>query len=115
MVRSHHVHTSTLACINSCVSTCRAGPPDYPGGDDAWRAMRMQEPPNAHSHVIQFVVGTSEAIPIHKGKMTIGTFQNIIVVDADGPAGALGSPKTRTICVQVQGSDEVTLHLLRVR
>jgi len=84
----------------------RAGPPGYEGGDDAWRAMRMQEPPNAHSHVIQFVVGTSEAIPIHEGKMTIGTFQNIIVVDADGPTGNLGSPKTRTICVQVQGSDE---------
>jgi len=84
----------------------RVGPPGYEGGDDAWRAMRMQEPPNAHSHVIQFVIGTSEAIPIHEGKMTIGTFQNIIVVDADGPTGNLGSPKTRTICVQVQGSDE---------
>ena len=83
----------------------RAGPPGYEGGDDAWRAMRMQEPPNAHSHIIQFVVGTTEAIPIHEGKMTIGTFQNIIVVDADGPAGNLGSPKSRTICVQVQGSD----------
>jgi len=83
----------------------RAGPPGYEGGDDAWRAMRMQEPPNAHSHIIQFVVGTSEAIPIHEGKMTIGTFQNIIVVDADGPAGNLGSPKSRTICVQVQGCD----------
>ena len=83
----------------------RAGPPGYPGGDDAWRAMRMQEPPNAHSHIIQFVVGTSEAIPIHEGKMTIGTFQNIIVVDADGAVGNIGSPKSRSICVQVQGSD----------
>lgn len=81
----------------------RAGPPGYPGGDDAWRAMRMQEPPNAHSHIIQFVVGTSETVPIHEGKMTIGTFQNIIIVDADGPAANLGSPKSRTICVQVQG------------
>ena len=62
--------------------------------------MRMKEPPNAHSHVIQFVVGTTEAIPIHEGKMTIGTFQNIIVVDADGPAGDLGSPKTRTMIHQ---------------
>ena len=32
-------------------------------------------------------------------------FQNIIVVDADGPVGNVGSAKTRTICVQVQGSD----------
>ena len=51
----------------------RAGPPGYPGGDEAWREMRMKESPNAHSHIIQFVVGTSEAIPIHEGKMTIGT------------------------------------------
>ena len=85
----------------------RAGPPGYPGGDDAWREMRMKESPNAHSHIIQFVVGTSEAIPIHEGKMTIGTFQNIIVVDADGPSpyAPVGGAKTRTICVQVQGSD----------
>ena len=85
----------------------RAGPPGYPGGNDAWREMRMKESPNAHSHIIQFVVGTSEAIPIHEGKMTIGTFQNIIVVDADGPSpfAPVGGPKSRTICVQVQGSD----------
>ena len=85
----------------------RAGPPGYPGGDEAWREMRMKESPNAHSHIIQFVVGTSEAIPVHEGKMTIGTFQNIIVVDADGPSpfAPVGGAKTRTICVQVQGSD----------
>mmetsp|Transcript_28055 Transcript_28055/g.53116 ORF Transcript_28055/g.53116 Transcript_28055/m.53116 type:complete len:207 (-) Transcript_28055:56-676(-) len=83
----------------------RVGPPDWPGGDEAWRAFRQTEPVNAHSHLIQFVVGTTESIPVHESKMTIGTYQNIIVCDADGPVGTLGSPKTRNIVVQVQGCD----------
>jgi len=84
----------------------RAGPPDWPGGDEAWREMRQGQPVNAHSHLISFVVGNSEAIPVHQGALAMGTFQNIIVVDADGPVGNIGSKKTRTIVVQVQGSDE---------
>ena len=83
----------------------RVGPPDWPGGDEAWRAFRQTEPVNAHSHLIQFVVGTTESIPIHEGALAIGTYQNVIAVDADGPVGTLGSPKTRTIVVQVQGDD----------
>ena len=88
----------------ACVS--RAGPPDWPGGDEAWREMRQGQPVNAHSHLISFVVGNSEAVPVHQGALAMGTFQNIIVVDADGPVGDVGSKKTRTIVVQVQGSDE---------
>jgi thiamine phosphate synthase YjbQ (UPF0047 family) len=84
----------------------RAGPPNWPGGDEAWREMRQGQPVNAHSHLISFVVGNSEAVPIHQGSLAMGTFQSIIVVDADGPVGNVGSKKTRTIVVQVQGSDE---------
>ncbi|KAJ1454079.1 hypothetical protein M885DRAFT_465600 [Pelagophyceae sp. CCMP2097] len=83
----------------------RVGPDGWPGGDEAWRTFRQGEPVNAHSHLIQFVVGTTESIPIHEGLLKIGTYQNVIAVDADGPVGTLGSPKTRTIVVQVQGSD----------
>lgn len=77
----------------------------WPGGDEAWRKMRQGQPINAHSHLISFVVGNSEAVPIHKGELAIGTFQNIIVVDADGPVGNIGTKKTRTISVQIQGSN----------
>ena len=58
----------------------RAGPPNWPGGDDAWREFRSKEPVNAHSHLIAFVLGTSESVPIHRGAIQIGTYQNIIVV-----------------------------------
>ena len=76
----------------------RVGPDDWPGGDEAWREFRRTQPVNAHSHLIQMIVGTSESIPISEGAMQIGTYQNIIVVDADGV------DKSRTICVQVMGT-----------
>merc|ERR1719247_2787726 len=61
----------------------RVGPPDWPGGDDAWRAFRASQPVNAHSHLIAMLAGTSESVPIHEGAMKIGTYQNIIIIDAD--------------------------------
>lgn len=75
----------------------RVGPPDWPGGDEAWRQFREKEPVNAHSHIIQMLLGTSESIPVHKGELKIGKYQNIIVADADGP-------KSRSICVQIMGT-----------
>ena len=75
----------------------RVGPSDWPGGDDAWRAFRATQTPNAHSHIIAMLCGTSESIPITKGALSIGKYQNIIVVDADGPK------EKRTIVVQVMG------------
>ena len=81
----------------------RFGPPGWPGGDEAWRAFRAKEPVNAHSHLLAMVIGTSESIPINESVMRIGTYQNIIVVDADGCAPG-GNPKKRTVCVQITGS-----------
>lgn len=81
----------------------RTGPSDWPGGDEAWRAFRAKEPVNTHSHLLAMVLGTSESIPIHEGKLTIGTYQNIIIVDADGCFPG-GNKKKRTICVQITGS-----------
>lgn len=60
----------------------RVGPPDWPGGDEAWRNFRAGEPPNAHSHLIAMTVGTTESIPIHNSLMAIGKYQNVIVVSA---------------------------------
>lgn len=77
----------------------RVGPPDWPGGDEAWRAFRATQPVNTHSHLIAMMLGTSESIPISQSKMQIGTYQNIIILDADGQVG-----KSRTILVQVTGT-----------
>ena len=55
----------------------RSGPPNWPGGDEAWRA---QEPVNCHSHLIAMLLGSSETIPVHGGKLMKGTWQSIILV-----------------------------------
>lgn len=74
----------------------RIGPEDWPGGDEAWREFRRTQPVNTHSHLIAMILGTTESIPITKGKLTRGKYQNIMVADIDGP-------KDRTIVVQVMG------------
>ena len=55
----------------------RRGPPDWPGGDDAWR---QQEPINAHSHLLSMILGAGTTVPIHDKKLKIGTWQSVILV-----------------------------------
>ena len=74
----------------------RVGPPDWPGGDEAWREFRRTQPVNTHSHLIAMMLGTSESIPISEGVMKKGKYQSILAIDIDGPKG-------RGICVQITG------------
>lgn len=74
----------------------RVGPPDWPGGDEAWRDFRRTQPVNTHSHLIAMMLGTSESIPISEGVMKKGKYQSILAVDIDGPKG-------RGIAVQITG------------
>lgn len=74
----------------------RVGPPDWPGGDEAWREFRRTQPVNTHSHLIAMMLGTSECIPISEGVMKKGKYQSILAVDVDGP-------KSRGISVQITG------------
>lgn len=71
----------------------RDGPPDWPGGNEAWRA---QEPINCHSHLLAMLLGASETVSVHDGKLTIGAWQSIIMVELDGP-------RDRKIAVHVMG------------
>jgi len=57
---------------------------------------RNQEPINAHSHLLSMLVGSSESIPVVDGKMVIGQWQSVLLVDLDGP-------RDRTVGVQFLG------------
>ncbi|KAJ9529502.1 hypothetical protein QJQ45_013854 [Haematococcus lacustris] len=72
----------------------RAAPPDWPGGHAAWAA---QEPVNAHSHLLSMVLGNSQSIPVVEGKLALGTWQSVILVELDGP-------RTRSVGLQLMGS-----------
>jgi len=71
----------------------REAPKDWPGGDDAWRE---QEPENCHSHLLSMLIGNSETIPVVDGRLVLGTWQSVMLVELDGP-------RRRTVGVHVAG------------
>ena len=60
------------------------------------RRWRDQEPINAHSHLAAMLLGSSEAIPVSGGKLVLGQWQSVMLVDVDGP-------RERKVGVQVMG------------
>jgi len=49
---------------------------------------------NAHSHIKASLIGPSETLIIEEGKLILGTWQGIALVEFDGP-------KTRTVLVKI--------------
>lgn len=47
--------------------------------------MHQNESPNGHSHCLQFLLGTSETVPIEDGELLLGEWQRIFLVELDGP------------------------------
>jgi secondary thiamine-phosphate synthase enzyme len=52
---------------------------------------------NGHSHLRSALIKTSLTIPLVKGEMTLGTWQQVIFIDFDN------KQRTRRIAVQVMG------------
>jgi secondary thiamine-phosphate synthase enzyme len=47
--------------------------------------MHDDESPNGHSHCLQFLLGTSETVPVENGELLLGEWQRIFLVELDGP------------------------------
>jgi secondary thiamine-phosphate synthase enzyme len=47
--------------------------------------MHDDESPNGHSHCLQFLLGTSESLPVVDGALALGEWQRIFLVELDGP------------------------------
>lgn len=56
---------------------------------------RLNHDTNAHAHLRAAVIGASETIPIVDGRLALGTWQQIVLIDFDD------RPRTRTVNVQV--------------
>ena len=50
---------------------------------------------NAHAHIRAALVGPSESIPIEAGRLLLGMYQQIVLIDFDD------RPRERTVLVQV--------------
>ncbi|MFQ5355555.1 MAG: secondary thiamine-phosphate synthase enzyme YjbQ [Mariprofundaceae bacterium] len=55
------------------------------------------EPQNAHSHIAAILFGSSEIVHIAEGKLQLGTFQAVMMIELDGP-------KKRTVNLQIIGT-----------
>lgn len=58
---------------------------------------KKEECPNAHSHCQHLLLGTSETIPLVKGKLVLGKFQRIFLIE-------LSNPRKREVCIQIVGT-----------
>jgi secondary thiamine-phosphate synthase enzyme len=47
--------------------------------------MHDDESPNGHSHCLQFLLGTSESVPVIDGELALGQWQRVFLVELDGP------------------------------
>lgn len=56
---------------------------------------RLNHDTNAHAHLRAALIGPSETIPVVDGRLGIGTWQQIVLLDFDD------RPRTRTVTVQV--------------
>ncbi|MCA1647760.1 MAG: secondary thiamine-phosphate synthase enzyme YjbQ [Chloroflexi bacterium] len=67
----------------------RLAPPNahYQHNDFRIRTHHMHddESPNGHSHCLQFLLGTTETVPIVDGELQLGQWQRIFLVELDGP------------------------------
>ena len=67
--------------------------PEGSSGDYAHN--RLNHDSNAHAHLRAALVGPSEAIPVIDGDLTLGTWQQVVLIDFDD------RPRERTVLVQV--------------
>ena len=56
---------------------------------------RRNQDTNAHAHLRAAVIGPSETIPVVDGRLALGTWQQVVLIDFDD------RPRRRTVTVQV--------------
>jgi secondary thiamine-phosphate synthase enzyme len=56
---------------------------------------RLNHDSNSHAHQRASVVGPSETVPVSGGKLALGTWQQLVLIDFDD------RPRERTVVVQV--------------
>ncbi len=58
---------------------------------------RLNHDTNSHAHQRASLIGASETVPVIDGRMALGTWQQLVLVDFDD------RPRERTVLVQVMG------------
>ena len=107
-------HTTAAVCIQEaepllledlCEFLERSAPAQshYRHNDFRVRTVHMHddESPNGHSHCLQFLLGSSETVPVMDGELMLGEWQRIFLVELDGPR-----PKREVLIQTIGVGDE---------
>jgi secondary thiamine-phosphate synthase enzyme len=65
--------------------------------EGAYEHNRLNHDSNSHAHQRASVIGPSETVPVIGGRLALGTWQQLVLVDFDD------RPRERTVVVQVSG------------
>jgi secondary thiamine-phosphate synthase enzyme len=67
----------------------RLAPPEAAYGhndfDVRTQHMHPDERPNGHSHCLHLLLGASASVPVVDGRLQLGTWQRVFLVELDGP------------------------------
>lgn len=69
----------------------------YRHNDIHLRDCPQDEPENAHSHLIAMTLGASETVPVADGRLQLGQYQSVMLVELDGP-------RERIVNIQIMGA-----------
>jgi secondary thiamine-phosphate synthase enzyme len=65
--------------------------------EGAYEHNRLNHDSNSHAHQRASIVGSSEVVPVTSGRLALGTWQQLVLIDFDD------RPRERTVIVQVIG------------
>jgi secondary thiamine-phosphate synthase enzyme len=65
--------------------------------DGDYEHNRLNHDTNSHAHQRASLIGPSEAVPVAGGRLALGTWQQLVLIDFDD------RPRERTVIVQVAG------------
>jgi secondary thiamine-phosphate synthase enzyme len=109
VVRTSEVQRG-LVCVFATGSTVAVTTMEYePGGVQDLQALldrlipplrdyehnRRNHDTNAHAHLRAAVIGPSETVPVVDGRLVLGTWQQLVLVDFDD------RPRSRSVTVQI--------------
>jgi secondary thiamine-phosphate synthase enzyme len=63
--------------------------------DGDYQHNRLNRDTNSHAHQRASLVGPSEVVPIERGRLALGTWQQLVLIDFDD------RPRDRTVVVQI--------------
>ena len=84
-------HTTATVNINESCAALEEDLKDFlqkaadPKLDYKHNKVCVDDRPNAHSHLLNFMMNNTPTIPIHHGELILGKWQRIFFIELDGP------------------------------